>query len=174
MVRFLLAATVWSCVITPIALSADGPENRTSARPAPANLAPVFVKLIWPYDPATPSIEKDRPITESWITENIDNRSKANFEAVTGWVTLGEGPFATGLWDGELEAGNSTCHAIADVFERKDGLIKIYFRGWTPVGAEATVTLQDEPGSREVVPVTQAKTKHGMPHVAVFIGLPVK
>lgn len=175
MVRFLLAATVWSYVITPIALSADVPENRTSAQPAPANLAPVYVKIIWPDDPATPAIEKDRPVIESWITKSIENRDKADFTAVTAWVPLVEGPLeATELWDGKLDGGNPACHVVADVFERKDGLIKISFRGWTPSGAEATLTLKDEPGSREVVPVTQAKKKHGVPHVAIFIGLRAK
>ena len=172
MARFLLAVTVWSYVITPIALSADGPENRTSAPPAPANSAPVYVKIIWPVDPATPVIEKDRPVIESWIAKSIENGRQANFRAVTAWVPLVEESFeATTLWDGKLDGIERPCIVGADITERKDGRIKITFRGWTPGGAEATATLKDEPGSRGVVPVTQAKTTHGVPHVAILIGL---
>lgn len=175
MARFLLAVTVLSYVITSIALSADEPKKGASAQPAPAKLAPIYVKLIWPYDLATPAIEKDRPVIESWITKSIENRNEANFRAVTAWVPLAEDPFEGNvLWDGKLDGETSACHVVADVFERKDGLIKISFRGWTPYGSEATVTLKDEPGSREVVPVTQVLMKHGLPQVAIFIGVPVE
>jgi hypothetical protein len=175
MTRFLLAVTVWSYVITPIALFADDPENRASAPHASAKSAPVYVKILLPNDPAPRVVEKDSTVVEAWITKSIENRNKANFTAVTTWVPLVEGPHeATELWEGKLDGGNSACHVVADVLERKDGLIKINFRGWTPFGAEATVTLQDEPGSREVVPVNQAKTKHGVPHIAIFIGLQEK
>jgi len=172
MTRLLLAFTVWSYVITPIALSAGGPENRTSAQPAPANLAPVYVKIIWPDDPATPANEKDRPVIESWITKSIENRSKAKFRAVTGWVPV---PLdGTELWDGKLDGTTWTCIVYADVFERKDGLIKIRIDGWSPASTGLIAQIIDEPGSREVVPVLEVKNKHGMPHVAIFIGLPVK
>ncbi len=177
MARFLLAVTVLSYVITPIVLSADGPENRTSAQPAPTNLAPVYVKIIWPDDPATPANEKDRPVIESWITKSIENRNTANFRAVTGWVPLaGEPDEITDLWDEnwgvELVKGHPECFGHADIAERKDGWINISLIGWTLGGF--TTTLKDEPGSREVVPITQAKTEHGMPHIAIFIGLRAK
>jgi len=175
MTRFLLAVSVWSYVITSIALSADAPENPTSAHPAPANAAPVYVKIIWPVDPATSVIERDRPVIESWITKSIENRGQAKFRAVTGWVPLALGPLdATALWDGKLNGVHRACIVVADITERKDGWITITFRGWGPTGGEATAALKDEPGSREVVPVTEAETRHGMPHVAIFIGLQVK
>ena len=180
-----------SYVITSIALPADGPEESASAQPAPANLAPVYVKIIWPDSPrsakrlptessksdgpATPAIEKDRPVVESWITRSIENRNKANFKAVTGWVPLALGPLdATELWDGKFDGGHATCIVDADIFERKGDSMKIMFSGWGPGGGETTVALKDEPGSREVVPITKARTKHGVAHVAIFIGLPAK
>jgi len=164
MTRLLLAFTVWSYVITPIALSAGGPENRTPALPAPANAPPVYVKIIMPVDPAAPAIEKDRPVIESWISKSIENRHKANFRAVTAWVPLVEEEPDEGmiLWYG----AGSVCPVSEDITERKDGWIKISFQGWTPFGSQTTVTLKDEPGSREVVAVTQAERKHGVPHVA--------
>ena len=176
MTRFLLAVAILSCAITSIALSTDVPENSSAAQPAPVNAAPVYVKIIWPVDPATPVIERDQPLIESWITKSIDeNERQANFRAVTAWVPLDEDPFkTTDMWDGKLDGVHHACMVGADIIERKDGKIKISFGWWDAGGSEATVTLQDEPGSREVVPVIQTKRKHGTPHVAIFIGLPVQ
>ena len=175
MARFLLAVTVWSSVITPLALSADGPENGTPAPPAPAKLAPIYVKLISPFDPNT-VIEMDQPVIESWITKSIEKRHQANSGAVTAWVPLViDDPLeGTDVWNGAYSGLARSCPVGADITERKDGTIKIEFRGWSPGGAEAKVTLKDEPGTREVIPVPQAETKHGVPHVAIFIGLPAE
>ena len=176
MPRFLLVVTILSYALTSIALSTDVPESSSAAQPAPANAGPVYVKIIWPVDPATPGIERDGPVIESWIAKDIvENGRQANFRAVTAWVPLVEDPFeTTNLWDGKLDGVHRACMVGADMIERKDGRIKISFGWWGAGGQEATVTLKDEPGSREVVPVIQAKTKHGVPHVAIFIGVPVK
>jgi hypothetical protein len=176
MTRFVLAATILSYALTSVALSADAPKNSSSLKPASANAAPVYVKILMPDDPAAPVVEGDSTGVESWIIKSIDEEQRqANFRAVTGWVRLVDEPFeGTPVWRGGTLDGVGVCPVSADIFERKDGRIKITLQGWTPGGARATVTLQDEPGSREVVPVTQAKTKHGMPHVAIFIGLQVK
>lgn len=172
MFRLMLGLAVLSCVIAPIALSADQPHGSASTQSAPTSLAPIYVKIIWPDDPAVPASKKNRPVIESWITKSIVNRNKSNFRAVTGWVSLADGPFeATELWNGNVGAQCHACEVVADIFERKDGVVKINFRGWTPFGSEAILELKDEPGSREVVPVTQINNKHGMPHVAIFIGL---
>ena len=181
MTRFLLAVTILSCAL---ALAADAPENPSSLKPASANAAPIYVKLLFPDDPAAGATGSERPIVigrvqpviESWIANGIDeNGRQATFRAVTAWVPLVEDPFeSTHLWDGKLDGVHCSCMVGADITERKDGWIKISVRGWGPGGEEATVALQDEPGSREVVPVTQAKTKHGTPHVAIFIGVPVQ
>ena len=174
MTRFMLAMTILSCAITPVALVADLPENSSAVEPAQAKAVPIYVKIIWPVDPATPVIERDSPVIESWVAKSIvGNEGHATSRAVTGWVQLVEVPFeSTELWDGRLDGVRHTCHAHADISERKDGLITIDVYEGT--GGKTTVTLKDEPGSREVVPVTQVKTKHGVPHVAIFIGLPVQ
>jgi len=172
MSRFLLGLAVLGYVITPIALSADEPEKSTSAHPAPTSLAPIYAKIIWPDDPAAPTSEMDRPIIESWITKSIENRNKSNFRAVTGWVPLALGPLdTTDLWDGRVDGARHACMVYADVFEREDGLIKMRLEGWLPGSVDFIAQIKDEPGSREVVPVTQATNKHGIPHVAIFIGL---
>ena len=175
MTRFLLAVTILGCTLIPIALAADPPEIPSCSTPASANAGPIYVKIIWPVDTATPEIGADRPVIESWITKGLEYQHKGNFRAVTGWVPLVVEPFeVTDLWDGKLGGMQLVCEAAADMIERKDGLIKMSFLGLTPGVAPSIVTLQDEPGSREVVPVTQAKTKHGTPHVAIFIGVPVQ
>lgn len=175
MTRFVLVATVLSYLITPIALCGDGSDNLASAQPPPANLAPVYVKIIWPCHPATSATKMDRLAIESWITENVDNRHKSNFMAITGWIPLVEEPLeTTDLWDGTLDGVHHACQVGADITERKDGRIKITFGWWDASGSRATASLKDEPGSHAVVPVTEAKLKHGMPHVAIFIGVPLK
>jgi hypothetical protein len=176
MTRFVLAATILSCALTSMALSADAPEIPSSLKPASVNLSPVYVKMLLPDDPAAPVVEGDSTVIESWIIKGIDEEQRqANFKAVTGWVRLVNEPFeGTPVWPGGTLDGVGLCSVDADIFERKDGRIKIEFHGWTPVGPMTQVTLQDEPGSRVVVPVTQAKMKHGVPHIAVFISVPVK
>jgi len=175
MARLFLAVNVWGYILTPIALFADRPENGALATNASAKSAPVYVKILLPDDPALRVVEKKSPVVESWISESIESRGKTPFAAVTTWVPLVEEPHeTTELWKGKVDGEISACPVVADVVERKDGLIKINFKGWSPFGAEATVTLKDEPGSREVVAVNQAKTKHGVPHIAIFVGLQQK
>ena len=174
MTRFMLAATILSGALIPIALSADGPEN-SSSKPVPVNAAPIYVKMLLPDDPAAPVVKGDSTV-ESWIIQSIDKEQRqANHRAVTGWVRVVTDPFeGTPVWPGGVLDGVSLCHVGADLYERKDGQIKIEFHGWTPVGPIIKVALPDEPGSRVVVPVTQAKFKHGIPHIAIFVGVPDK
>ena len=175
MTRFLLAATIFCFSLAPVAGSAEVPKKAAPQNPMPSKAAPVYVKIIWPVDPAVRAKLKDPPVIESWITKSIENPLKAKLVAVTEWVPLVEERFENGqLWDGILDGVHHACIVSADEFERKDGKIKIVFRGWGPGGGDVNVSLNDESGSREVVPVTVAKTKFGMPHVAVFVGPPVK
>ena len=58
------------------------------------------------------------------------------------------------------------------IIERADGRIKVFLNGWNPDLVEVTVSLKDEPGSREIAAVEEAKTEQGMPYVAVLIGPP--
>ena len=175
MTRFLLAVAILSCAITPLALVADLPENSSAAQPASASLNGVYVKMLLPDAPAAPAVQGDS-IVESWIFQSIDKEQRqANHRAVTGWVRVVNEPFeGTPVWPGGVLDGVSLCHVGADLYERKDGQIKIEFHGWTPVGPIIKVALPDEPGSRVVVPVTQAKFKHGIPHIAIFVGVPDK
>jgi hypothetical protein len=59
-----------------------------------------------------------------------------------------------------------------DIAERADGRIKVRLDGWGPDPVGVTVSLKDEPGSREIAAVEEAKTEQGLPYVAVLIGPP--
>ena len=90
---------------------------------------------------------------------------------MTAWLPLVKEPFkGTTLWDGKLGDMENACVAYADVTECKDGWIKISFRGWTPYGAEANVTLKDEPGAVTWSRSPRPRLSTAM-HVAIFIGL---
>jgi hypothetical protein len=168
MIRFALALIIVGSALALIARSADVPN------PEPPKAAPVYVKIIWPVDTATVR-EQDRPGIESWVAKEVKNRPEATLTAVTGWVPLVESRYeATTVWDGKVDGLHCACVVSADIVERKGGRIKIVLRGWNPSGDEVTLTLADEPGSREVAPVTKAATKHGIPHVAVFVGVSSK
>ncbi|HYV36407.1 MAG TPA: hypothetical protein VE988_11920, partial [Gemmataceae bacterium] len=58
------------------------------------------------------------------------------------------------------------------IVERADGRIKVRLDGWVPKPYGVTVSLTDEPGSREIAAVTRFKTEQGLPYVAVLIGPP--
>ena len=64
------------------------------------------------------------------------------------------------------------CPVHGSIPERADGRIKVLLNGWGPGGASVTISLTDEPGSREIAAVEEAKTEQGLPYVAVLIGPP--
>jgi hypothetical protein len=139
--------------------AAEGQKSvpKKEARP---KFNPVYVKILLPAD---------RPVVESWIAEHLKKRGQSKFIAVTPWVpVVGTGKIfeeSTRVWDGG-------CGAQGQILERKDGRVKVYVGGWFPFVAGATISLKDEPGSREIAAVEQAKLEDGMPYVAVLIGPP--
>ena len=125
-----------------------------------------------PTDPADRN--KDRPVVESWIAEDIKKLGQAKFTAVTGWLTLDLCPLSgiplrDSVWDGKL-ADKHYCPVGADIPERAKGRIKVLLNGWDPGGTEVTVSMTDEPGGRAIAGVEALKTEKGMPYVAVLIG----
>jgi hypothetical protein len=130
----------------------------------------VYVKIIWPTDPADPATpDKDRPVVESWIAEPLKKRGQSKFTAATAWVPLAD--------KGEKSTHVSTlnwwgCPVSGQITERADGRIKVRLYGWHPGGAEVIVSLTDEPGSREMAEVEEVQTQQGLPYVAVLIGPP--
>ena len=151
-----------------------GPPPEKSAAPKKGALPKsnqVYVKIIWPTAPATR--DKDRPVAESWIAEQLNKRGQSKFTAATAWVPLadkGEGP--TSVWNATLDGKGCGCPVSGQIAERADGRIKVFLTGWSPGGAWVTISLADEAGSREIAAVEEAKTKKGLPYVAVFIGPP--
>ena len=171
MTRQLLTLIVGTLTLVPYAVKAHEPTPKKAAQP---EFNQVYVKIIMPTDP--PDRDKDRPVVESWIAEDLKKLGQAKFTAVTGWVPLDLSPFgATDVWGGTL-GDKSHCPVGADIPERAEGRIKVLLSGWSPGGAFATVSLRDEPGSRVIAAVEQYKdaykTYKGMPYVAVLIGPP--
>jgi hypothetical protein len=119
MTRLLLASitVVSALALVPYAVKA---QKWTPTKGALPKSNQVYVKIILPTDPATR--DKDRPVVESWIAEQLKKRGQSKFTAATEWVPL------AGKWD--------------------------------------------EPGSREIAAVVQAKTEQGLPYVAILIGPP--
>ncbi len=132
----------------------------------------VYVKIILPTDPATR--DKDRPVVESWIAEQLKKRGQSKFTAATAWVPLAvKGDESKRVWNGSLDGKQWACPVAGHIFERADGRIKVRLDGWAPFsGVGVTVSLPDEPGSREIAAVERATTEPGLPYVAVLIGPP--
>ena len=171
MTRQLLVLIVGTLALVPYAIKAQEPTPKKAAQPKSNQ---VYVKIIMPTDPA--DRDKDRPVVESWIAEDLKKLGQAKFTAVTGWVLLDPSPFeATDVWDGVL-GNRSHCPVGADIPERAEGRIKVLLVGWHPGGARVTASLSDEPGSRAIAAVEQSKDQYkdqkGMPYVAVLIGPP--
>jgi hypothetical protein len=174
MTRSALVVAILGFAFSLAAQSADTPKIAGAAKPEPSKGAPVYVKIFWPVEPGTVN-EKDRPVVESWVSKSIDKRFKSNLIAVSEWVPLVEKRYeATNIWDGKVDEKVYACSVSSVIAERKKGRIKIVVYGWAPVPAEVALILDDEPGSREVVPVSDAETKQGVPYVAVFVGVQAK
>ena len=170
MTRLFLAsiAVVSALAVVPYAVEAQKATPKKGALPKSNQ---VYVKIIWPTDPA--ARDKDRPVVESWIAEQLKKRGESKFTAATAWVPFAvNGEIGHRVWDGRLDDEQPACPVQAEIVERTEGRIKVRFLGWTPGAEEATVSLLDEPGSREVAAVEQARTEQGLPYVAVLIGPP--
>jgi hypothetical protein len=168
MTRLFLAsiAVVSALVVVPYAVEAQKPTPKKGALPKSNQ---VYVKIILPSDPATR--DKDRPVVESWIAEQLKKRGQSKFTAATAWVPLGDKE--TWVWDGPLDGKEVVCPVRGQIIERADGRIKVRLVGWSPsINTRETVSLPDEPGSRAIAAVKRMKTEQGRPYVAVLIGTP--
>jgi len=171
MTRQLLVLIVSTLILIPYAMKAEEPTPKKAAQP---KFNQVYAKIIMPTDPA--DRDKDRPVVESWIAEDLKKLGQARFTAVTGWVPLDLSPFeATNVWDGKL-GDKSHCPVCADIPDRAEGRIKVLLKGWHPGGAYVTVSLTDEPGSREIAAGehldSETEQRRPFAHVAVLIGPP--
>ena len=170
MTRQILVSIVSTLILVPCAVKAEEPTPKKAAQPRSNQ---VYVKIIMPTAPA--DRDKDRPVVESWIAEGLKERGQAKFTAVTEWVPLDLSPFeATHVWDGGKLGDILYCSVGADIPDRTKDRIRVLLIGWSPSGADVTVSLKDEPGSRVIAAVEEMKTKQGMPHVAVLIGPPLE
>lgn len=170
MTRPILAsiAVVSALAMVPRAVKAQKLTPEDGALP---NSNQVYVKIIWPTAPAVR--DKDGPIVESWIVEQLKKRGQTKFTAVTAWVPLaGKGEKFTEVWDTTLDGQRYGCSVAGKIAERADGRIKVRLGGWTPAFPEVIVSLADEPGSREIAAVEEVTWAPGLPYVAVLIGPP--
>lgn len=168
MTRQLFVLIVSTLSLVPCAAKTQESTPKKTAQPK-AN--PVYVKIIMPTDPV--DRDQDHSVVESWLAEDLKRLGQARFAAVTGWVPLDLSPFeATDVWGGGKLGDVLYCPVGADIPDRAKGRIKVLLNGWHPGGAHVTVSLADEPGSRAIAPVEQAKMEQGMPYVAVLIGPP--
>ena len=165
MTRQLLVLIVSTLILVPDAAKAEEPKT---AKPL---LNQVYVKIIMPTEPA--DREKDRPVVESWIAEDLKKLGQATFTAVTGWMPLDLSPFeSTDVWEGGKLGKQTYCPVGADIERAEGPIIKLHVSGWSPGGGYVIVSLRDEPGNRVIAAVEELKAKQGMPYVAVFIGPP--
>jgi hypothetical protein len=170
MTRLFLAsiAVLSALAVVPYAMKAQEPPPKKGALPKSNR---VYVKIIWPSDAA--ARDKDRPVVESWIAEQLKKRGQSKFTAATAWVPLAvKEEESTPVWNGNLINRNGVCPVAGHIVERADGRIKVRLDGWVPKPYGVTVSLTDEPGSREIAAVAWPKTERGMPYVAVLIGPP--
>ena len=174
MTRVFLAsiAIVSVLAVAPCGMKAQQATSKKGALPKSNQ---VYVKIIWPTEPANRN--KDRPIVESWIAEQLKKSGQTKFTAATAWVPLTDkeeyrGERFTRVWDADLDGQGCGCPVSGQIVERADGRIKVRLDGWSPAYCEVTVSLTDEPGSREIAAVERIKTEQGLPYVAVLIGPP--
>ena len=75
MTRLFLAsiAVVSALAVVPYAVKAQEPTPKKAALPKSNQ---VYVKIIWPTEPA--KRDKDRPVMESWIAEQLKKRGQIN------------------------------------------------------------------------------------------------
>ena len=169
MTRLFLAsmAVVSALALVPFAVKAQKAAPNKGALPKSNQ---VYVKIIVPTDPATG--DKDRPVVESWIAEQLQKRGQSKFTAATAWVPLTvKGEESKILWNGWLD-DEQWGTVAGKMAERADGRIKLVLGGFGPCRGKVTVSLADEPGNREIAAVEEAMTKQGPPYVAVLIGPP--
>jgi hypothetical protein len=173
MARFFLAiAVVGAFAVIPHAVEAQ--KAAPQKKDAFPTSNPVYVKIIVPGDQAVR--DKNPPVVESWIAEHLKKSGQSKYTAATAWipviVTGDKFEFPTHVWSGNI-GQMAICPVSAEITERANGRIKVFFNGWAPDPDHGvTVSLTDEPGSRAIAAVEKIETKLGLPYVAVLIGPP--
>jgi len=160
---------VSALTVVPFAVNAQVPIANKGNLP---HFNQVYVKIILPTDPVKG--KTNQPVVESWIAEQLKKQGQSKFTAATEWVPLdANGEESTTVWDGNLDDKGWGCPVGGEIAKRADGRIKVRLDGWAPIpGVGVTVSLTDEPGSREIGAVERGKTDQGLRYVAVLITPP--
>ena len=167
---FMASITIVSALtVVPYAVNAQMPIANKGTLP---HCNQVYVKIIWPADPVNG--KTNRPVVESWIAKQLKKQGQSKFTAATEWVPLDvTEDESTPVWDGALDGNGLACNVYGRIAKRADGRAEVLLDGWGPAPITVTVSLTDEPGSREIGAVEWAKkTDQGLPYVAVLISPP--
>src|SRR5262245_33569675 len=130
MTRLFLAsiAVTSALAVVPYAVEAQKETLKKGALPKSNQ---VYVKIILPTDSA--ARDKDRPVVESWIAEQLKKRGQAKFTAANAWVPLAvKGEESTWVGEGDQDDKQWECPVVAQITERADGRIKVHLEGWGP------------------------------------------
>jgi hypothetical protein len=180
--RFAQLLVLWTLMTFASELPAQKPTPASVAR---KRFNQVFVKVIVPVTERTP--KQDGPVVESWVAEQLKAMGESEYFAVTNWVPVCDGLLEDAeidnrVWSGQLfgKQSGTFCPVGGDIPERENGRVLVLVGGFTPVGGEANIKLQDEPGSRAVGRVRlgaskegkRIKIEEGLPYVAVLITPP--
>jgi hypothetical protein len=164
--RLVTATIALVSVFTAVsyAVKAQTPSANQSTPPRSNQ---VYVKIILPVDPA--DHKPDRPVVESWIAKEIRKRGQSKFAAATDWVPLGPRGFGGYVWDGIHDDERWVCSVNGFIKERSKGRAEVVLHGWGPATFAESVSIVDEPGSREIQAVERLETDDGTPYVALLI-----
>jgi len=75
MTRFFLASIAAVCALAVVPFAGEA-QKRPQKKDALPKSNQVYVKIIWPTEPA--KRDKDRPVMESWIAEQLKKRGQIN------------------------------------------------------------------------------------------------
>lgn len=162
-------ATINAFSMLAVVLCAVGAQEPTPKKVALPKSNQVYVKIIFAGDRAIR--DKGEPVVESWIADQLKKGGQSKVTAATRWVPLGE---KRDEFEEPVLVWEGGCRVHAQIVERKDGRIKVFLDGWFPFSYGVTVSLMDEPGSREIAVAEQIKTVQGQPYVAVLIAPPLE
>ena len=169
MTRFFLAliAVVSVLAVVPYAGEAQKATPKKDALPKSNQ---VYVKIILAHRPGEPTTRTDQPSSPGSRSSSRNAGRPNSPPRPRGCLLLIRGEAQ--VWDGAVDGKQCGCPTAGRIVERADGRIKVLVDGWGPGYTKVTVSLKDEPGSREIAAVERIKMEEGLPYVAVLIGPP--
>lgn len=161
-----IAALVLFVVTAHLSLANDHPSSQKSS----IQKSSIYVKVILPME--SPDEGSD-PIVESWIANELRERGRAYFRAVTRWVRLDEEAKGnTPVWDAIVDGTRWGCPVVGKVIDgAEDGEVMVGLFGWSPGAPEIEgQNLAAEIGGRKIAVVdTGQRDDSGLAYVAILV-----